>query len=300
MTRYLIGAGLLIWLGVSLLLATWSRTARPGLVERLAPFSPGQPRRGPSSVLSVESLRDLVTPAAAIVGDRVAGWFGVQESPAVRLRRVHATTDPGAFRSRQVGAAALALVPGLALSVLGLPLVLDLTVLAGAPLLTFLVVEQRLAAASAAWQESLRRELPVVSEQLAMLLNAGFSLGSAVNRLSHRGHGCAAKDLRVVVSRLGQGVSEAAALREWADVAKVDAVDRLVGVLVLNTASNDLGRLVSTEARQVRRDVQRRTSEILERRAQQVWIPVTVATLVPGTILLAVPFLAALRLFANA
>ena len=49
-----------------------------------------------------------------------------------------------------------------------------------------------------------------------------------------------------------------------------------------------------------RRDLQRRTIETIERRAQQVWVPVTVATLVPGVILLAVPFLAALRLFANA
>ena len=38
----------------------------------------------------------------------------------------------------------------------------------------------------------------------------------------------------------------------------------------------------------------------LERRAQQVWVPVTVATLVPGVIFLAVPFLAALKLFSNA
>jgi tight adherence protein C len=156
-----------------------------------------------------------------------------------------------------------------------------------------------LAAASSAWQESLRRELPVVSEQLAMLLNAGYSLGAAVNRLSARGRGCAAADLRVVAARIRQGVGETVALREWADSAGVDAVDRLVAVLELNSASSDLGRLVSTEARQVRRDLQRRTVEQLDRRAQQVWIPVTVATLVPGTILLAVPFLSALRLFAN-
>jgi hypothetical protein len=83
-------------------------------------------------------------------------------------------------------------------------------------------------------------------------------------------------------------------------VARVDVVDRLVGVLSLHTESADLGRLVSAEARLARRELQRRTIESIERRAQQVWVPVTVATLVPGVILLAVPFLAALRLFANA
>jgi hypothetical protein len=82
-------------------------------------------------------------------------------------------------------------------------------------------------------------------------------------------------------------------------VAGVEALDRLVGVLALHAQSADLGRLVSAEARQARRDLQRHTVETIDRRSQQVWVPVTVATLVPGVILLAVPFLSALRLFSN-
>ncbi|MCB9388397.1 MAG: hypothetical protein H6512_02030 [Acidimicrobiia bacterium] len=35
----------------------------------------------------------------------------------------------------------------------------------------------------------------------------------------------------------------------------------------------------------------------MEKRSQQVWIPVTVATLVPGAIFVAVPFLQALSFF---
>lgn len=104
----------------------------------------------------------------------------------------------------------------------------------------------------------------------------------------------------MVASRIRQGVDDGTALREWAEVARVDGLDRLVAILALNRETADLGRLVSAEARQSRRDLQRRTTELLERRAQQVWVPVTVATLVPGVILLAIPFLAALRLFAGA
>ena len=37
--------------------------------------------------------------------------------------------------------------------------------------------------------------------------------------------------------------------------------------------------------------------ETMERRSQQVWIPVTVATLVPGVIFLSIPFIEALRQF---
>lgn len=65
----------------------------------------------------------------------------------------------------------------------------------------------------------------------------------------------------------------------------------------MNREAADLGRLVSDEARAIRRDVHRELLEAIERRSQQVWIPVTVATLVPGVLFLAVPFLEALRLF---
>ena len=70
-------------------------------------------------------------------------------------------------------------------------------------------------------------------------------------------------------------------------------------MLALNRQAGDLGRLISEEARAIRRDVQRELVERIERREQQVWIPVTVATLVPGVIFLAVPFIEAMRLFAG-
>ena len=39
--------------------------------------------------------------------------------------------------------------------------------------------------------------------------------------------------------------------------------------------------------------------ESIERRTQMVWIPVTVAALVPGVIFMAVPFVEALSLFSG-
>ncbi len=94
-----------------------------------------------------------------------------------------------------------------------------------------------------------------------------------------------------------QGVGESAALHEWAAVARVPAVDRLVAVLALNREAGDLGRLIADEARSVRAEVHRELIETIERRGQQVWIPVTVATLLPGVLFLAVPFVEAMRLF---
>jgi tight adherence protein C len=177
------------------------------------------------------------------------------------------------------------------------PPVASLLFIAGGPLLAFLVLEQQVASASEAWKRRLFHELPVVAEQLAMLLSSGYSLGAGLKRLSERGRGCAARDLAGVCGRLRQGLTAVEALREWARVADVEALNRLLPVLALNREASDLGRLVSDEARAIRRDVHRQLIETAERRGQQVWIPVTVAALLPGMVFIAVPFLEAMRLF---
>lgn len=297
--RLLVVAGLGIWVGATLLLSQLRWFARPPMTERLRLYVPGglgSDRR--SGLLSLESFRDVIAPLARGLGERLARMFGVSEELGLRLERIHADYDVTTFRVRQLGWSLLAFVGGSFLALAARPpaAIAGLLVL-GAPLLAFLVLEQKVSTASAAWQRRLFLELPVVSEQLAMLLSAGYSLGGALNRLATRGEGAAAKDLARVIGRMRQGLSESDALREWAEVAKVPALDRLVPVLALNRETSDLGRLISEEARSIRKDVQRELVETMERRAQQVWVPVTVATLVPGVIFLAIPFIEALRLF---
>lgn len=298
--RLALGAGVLVWVGATLLLSNWRRFARPSLTERLRPFHPGAGDGERSPVGSVGSVREVMAPLARDMGDRLSALFGVQERSEVRLRRIHSDIGPNAFRGRQLGWSAVALVLGAAVSSLGLSVPLGLLLVVGAPLLVFLMIEQRLIRESERWQRTTEEELPVVSEQLALLLNAGYSLGAALGRLAARGRGCVARDLEDVVNRVQQGLSESEALREWADRSGSAAVERLVGIVTVHSGAADLGRMVTAEARQSRRDLHRRTIELMERRSQQVWVPVTVATLVPGALLLAVPFLAALNLFAKA
>lgn len=301
MTRLLVLAGVFLWVGVALLLGEWRRLRRPRLLDRLRLYSPAAaPHAKQGGLFSVESVGELVGPLARQVGDAVASLFGVSESIEHRLLRTHSPLDVTRYRVRQVGWSTAAGVTGLIIAASGVSPVLAALLVAGGPLLVFLVIEQRLSSASSRWQRRVERELPVITEQMAMLLNAGFSLGAALNRLAARGAGCCATDLSVVSNRLRQGVPEVKALREWSDVAGVEGVERLVSVLTLNAGAVDLGRLVGHEAREQRKHLQRQDVELLERRAQQVWVPVTVATLIPGVILLAIPFLSALRIFSNA
>ena len=134
----------------------------------------------------------------------------------------------------------------------------------------------------------------MVAEQLGMLLSSGYSLGAAMKRVADRGHGRCAVGFRSVILRTRQGLGDIDALREWGRMAEVAALDRLIGTLELNTHASDLGDLISAEARTTRREVHRALDELIGRREQSVWIPVTVATLVPGVIFMAVPFIDAM------
>ena len=300
MTRIAILSGLLLWAGATLVLSQRRWFARRPLVDRLRPYEPGglaTPAGGPG-LLSVESFSDVVGPLARTLGERLARLVGINEELAVRLERIHSPLDPTDFRVRQLGWSVAGIVGGvLAAAAIQPPPLLVLLFLVGGPVLAFLVVEQQLATQSDRRKRRLFLELPVVSEQLGMLLSAGFSLGSALGRLATRGQGASGQDLRRVMARIRQGVGEVDALREWATVADLDALSRLVAVLALNREAGDLGRLIAEEARSIRREVQRELIEQIERRSQQVWIPVTVAALLPGAIFIAIPFIHALRAF---
>ena len=300
MSRPAVLLSLAAFAGLTLLLSEFRWFRRVSLTDRLAPYAPGPPQVPRLGLLSVASFREVVAPFAQAVGEAVATAFGVREEAGTRLRRIHSPLDVSTFRARQLSWAAAMLVASALLSVaLDTPTLLAVLAVLGAPILTFLVLEQQLAAASAAWQRRIFLELPVIAEQLGMLTSSGWSLGAALQRVAARGNGACSADLGRVIQRIRQGLSEADALREWSDLADVEELTRLVAVLALNREAADLGRLITEEARSIRREAQRELIEAIEKRNQQVWIPVTVAALVPGVLLMGVPFVDALTLFSD-
>jgi len=300
MDRLLIVVGIFGFVGLTLLFSELRFFRRPPLADRLLPYAPGPALETRHGVLSVASFRDVVAPLSQMVGERFARLFGVSEELGVRLRRIHSPLDVATFRVRQIGWSAAAFVSGgLASATIGLPAPVAMLTVLGAPTLTFLLLEQQVGDASERWQRSLFLELPVVAEQLAMLTSAGWSLSASINRIARRGSGSCSADLTRVAQRMRQGLSEVEALREWGELADVDALDRLISVLALNREAADLGRLIAEEARAIRREAQRELIESIEKRNQQVWIPVTVAALIPGVLLMGVPFLDALSLFST-
>ena len=282
-------------LGVGVMLLStafrWGRH-RP-LASRVAPY------RGAGRVADAGGTRvglALAIPLAETV-DRLLGRLSeAHDELDHRLRRIGSPLDPIAFRRQQLGGAAAGLGVGLvAVIAVRPPWPGALVAVAATGLVGLLWPEQRTRTASARVRRALEQELPLVLEQLATMLDAGLSVHGTLQRIADRGSGPCAPGFADVCARLRHGVPDRVALDEWAAVAGVPGAGRLCTLLTLGAP--DLGRLLETEAGQLRRDAHRRLIERIERRSQQVWIPVTVATLVPGVLFLAVPFIEALRLY---
>ncbi len=295
----LVLSGLGGWAGLTLVFGSIRWFQRRGIAERVGPYVPaGAHVLRRSGVLSVATFRDAIGPIARTAGSRLARLLGGQDDLDRKLRRIHAELDATEFRVRQLGwsLAGFAIGGMFALAIRS-PAAAAAVMAFGGMLLAFAFVEQRLTAASDRHRSTVRRQMPVVAEQVGMLLASGYSVTGALVRIAERGKGAVSQDLARVVARVRQGVGEQQALLEWAELAHVDAVERFVGVLSLDRQSSDLGRLIATEARNIRRDLHRDLLATIDKRGQQVWIPVTVATLLPGAIFIGVPFTAALARF---
>jgi Flp pilus assembly protein TadB len=239
----------------------------------------------------------LPAPAPPRALARLLELTGPLEQLEGRLRRAGASTEPVTFRIRQFSAAVVTLLAASATALaLGPPVPIALLMVFGAPLVVVLAAEHDLERRISRRRAALVDALPVTIEQLGLLVGAGYSLSAALTRLAERSTGLTADSLGAVVRRIRQGRSEVDALRGWASDSQLPQVERLVAVLALHREATDLASLLAEEAAAVRSEAHRALIETIERRGQLVWVPVTVATLVPGLILLAVPFLSAVAM----
>ncbi len=237
--------------------------------------------------------------AASAFVQRIAALADADAELAARLREAGIARSPFEFRARQVGGAAAGLAAsGAALAGAGVRPLLALAGALGVAAAAYGAWEHILARSTALRRTQITEELPIVAEQIGMLLASGMSLTSALDAVARRGHGVCAEGMERVGARVAGGAAVEVALAEWADEAGSAEIRRFVGVLTLHEDTTDVAALVSDEARSARMEAHRRLIAHIERRSEQVWIPVTVAALVPGCVLLAIPFSDALSGYA--
>lgn len=285
---------LTFYTGALLLLSGLRSFSREPRRARIAPYLADRALPAPTSQ-SATPVAAVLAPLAEALGSRLARMTGIRRDLPARLTAAGSEETPTGFRMKQFVHAliALGLSSVLALSIRPGPVV-SLAMLCGLPVLVVLAHEQRLESRIESRRLRTETELPVVTEQIAVLLAAGMSLGATLERIARRGNGVVAAEIAEVQRQVRQGDSEMEALRAWAERARCIGVDRLVAVLAMHRDAADLGALLATESRSIRAAAHRRLVESIERRSQLVWVPVTVATLIPGLILIGVPFVSAM------
>ncbi len=297
----LLGAALLLsmlWSVTTFWLLSQTRHfTRLTLTERLLPYSRSAQRNQPShSYVSTSSLSDIGR-WFSLATQRIMRSLGITSRLEVRLRLAGRTESAQDVQLRQI-LLSLAVFGGttLSLGASGISTPAALVFGLGAGALAYLLYEQQLSNQVTRRREQLRLELPIVAEHLATLLGAGYSLGSSISHCSTRIRGVAGESLRELRDRTRAGVPLNDALADWADRDDLGSLRRFLGVLSLDHDTPDLATLVRNQAVEIRQEAHRQRNALLDKRSQQVWIPITVATLVPGVIFLLIPFLHAINL----
>lgn len=279
--------GVTLWVGTILVLQTNRTLTRKPLVLRVQPYV-----RGAKQLPQIEESRPVLEQFAI----KWNQWLRTSQSLKHKLDIIDSDETVRDIRSQQllIGVLSFSLSTTV-VAAISLPLFIAILAISATTSLSILIIEQRINRQVSHWRWLESRELPVIAEQTAMLLSSGYSVRSAISRLADQSSGAIAHDLIRVNIRIQQGLDEQHALQEWAARIAIPEVDQFVSVLSLNRQSTNLSRLVAEQARGARRHLHRELLTTIEKRAQQVWIPVTVATLVPGSIFLAIPFIAAIR-----
>jgi Flp pilus assembly protein TadB len=146
-------------------------------------------------------------------------------------------------------------------------------------------------------RRSLVASYPALLERVSMLVGSGRSLTGSFEQLSKDRQGPWTPWLVDIHTHLQQGHGLADELSTISALLHLDEIDRLVEVVSVHSLTAELPWLLSNEMEVLQRRRRLQLTETLEKRSQLVWIPVSVAILIPGTLLLVIPLISALKFF---
>ncbi len=143
----------------------------------------------------------------------------------------------------------------------------------------------------------LKDALPLYIEQIGSFVASGLSIQSAIDRYLKTIKGPWSTPSRQMSAEIRRGANPGRALGMIASQYRLTGLDHLTRLLDANYSSPELPSLLDEQSRSLRRRQQLELTEKLAKRAQAVWIPVSVAALVPGIIFVMIPFVSALHAF---
>ena len=155
-------------------------------------------------------------------------------------------------------------------------------------------------AAKTAHRKKLKTALPSIFERLAVSLAAGQSLLGAASRLAEDCDGPAAAVMTALTTGIASGLTPTQVTTQLAETFTPEVAEQFSGVLYGASQGADTVKIARSAAEELRKGEYRERLSQLEKNAQKIWMPITVAALVPGVIIIFVPFITVLKSVAGA
>lgn len=302
-----IGAALGLGFGAGLVLILWCATARPRLIDRVAPYLRDRPAT--SRLLQRTATRTpfptverLLRPVLADLVRGVARISSPTANVQRRLTRAGQSMTVEHFRIEQVIWAVLGLTGGLALALLlgatrgsPLPVLVGLVVLAGVA--GAVARDQQLTRQAVRRERRIVAEFPAVAELFALAVGAGESPIGALERLTRTTQGQLTRELELTLADVRSGRSLEDALDAMSARTDLASLARFAdGVATAVDRGTPLADVLRSQAQDSREVARRALMEEGGRREIVMMIPV-VFVILPISILFAIfPGLAVLRI----
>lgn len=298
-------AGALFGLGSYLVYWLWHQR-KPSLVKRVEPYLRVPTFEGLHPVTNPRSgfgfaLMQLATPWYRDAIDWLNRVTTKNKNLRERLKRAGSSLSPTEFRSQQVlwGTCGLgiALAIAIPLAVSGRiapPIALTLIVLL--PVTGVLTRDWLLGQAIMRRETALARQLPTITELLALAVGAGESPLSALERVAGCTRGELSEELHRTVADIHAGTPMEQGLKNFANRSQVTAITRFADSLaVAIELGTPLTDVLHDQARDSREEARRHLMELSGRKEIAMLVPV-IFFILPITVLFAVfPGLSALR-----
>jgi len=303
----LTGAGLGLVFGVGALLIVWCLTARPRLIDRVAPYLRDRPAtsrllRGTATHTPFPTMERLLRP---VLADLVRGIERISSPSANvqrRLTRAGQSMTVEHFRIEQVIWAVLGLAGGLALALLlaatrGSPLPALVLLVAVACVAGAVARDQQLTRQAVRREKQIVAEFPAVAVLFALAVGAGESPIGALERVTRTTRGQLTRELELTLADVRSGRSLADALDGMSARTDLASVARFAdGVATAVDRGTPLAEVLRSQAQDSREVARRALMEEGGRREIFMMIPV-VFVILPISILFAIfPGLAVLRI----
>ena len=136
-------------------------------------------------------------------------------------------------------------------------------------------------------------------EKMAIYLAAGHSVNSALEMLSLSHDSPSSKVFELISRGTKSGVDATDAIAEAMLTYPCATLSRLANLLEGANFGADLVRGARIEASDLRNEGHRKVLAEMEKNSQKIWIPITIAALIPGIVLIFVPFIAVMNAVAG-